>query len=52
MDDIQVIYNQEDEIIGLNVYLGMEGTNSDGHGEGKEEDINLDETLRKLQTDV
>jgi hypothetical protein len=30
----------------------MEGTNSNGHGGGKEEEINLVETLRKLQTDV
>jgi hypothetical protein len=32
--------------------LGLEGTNSNGHGGGKEEDINLVETIRKLQTDV
>jgi hypothetical protein len=36
----------------MNVQLGMEGTNSNGHGGGKEENINLDETIRKLQTDV
>jgi hypothetical protein len=36
----------------MNVQLGMEITNCNGHGGGKEEDINLDETLRKLQTDV
>jgi hypothetical protein len=29
----------------------MEGTNSNGHGGGKEEDINMVENLRKLQTD-
>jgi hypothetical protein len=52
MDDTQVVYSQEDEIRGLNVQLGMEGTNSNGHGGGKEEDINLAETIRKLQTDV
>lgn len=32
--------------------MGIEGTNSNGHGGGKEEDINLVETLRKLQTDI
>jgi hypothetical protein len=52
MDDTQIVYSQEDEIRGMNVQLGMEGTNSNGHGGGKEEDINLVETLRKLQTDV
>jgi hypothetical protein len=30
----------------------MEGTNSNGHGGEKEEDINMDETIRKLQKDV
>jgi hydroxymethylpyrimidine pyrophosphatase-like HAD family hydrolase len=32
--------------------LGLEGTNSNGHGGGKEEDINMTETLKILQTDV
>jgi hypothetical protein len=36
----------------MNVQLGMEGTNSNGHGGGKEKDINTAETLRKLQIDV
>jgi hypothetical protein len=36
----------------MNVQLGMEGTNSNGLGGGKEEEINLVETLRKLQIDV
>jgi hypothetical protein len=35
----------------LNVQLGLEGTNSNGHGGGKDEDVNLDETIIKLQTD-
>jgi hypothetical protein len=48
MDDTQVVYNQEDKIRGLNVQLGLEGTKSNGYGGGKEEDINLVETLRKL----
>ena len=52
MEEAQGTYIQEDEIIGMNVQLGMEGTNSNGLGGGKEEEINLVETLRKLQTDV
>jgi hypothetical protein len=52
MDDTQKVYIQEDEIIGMNVQLGMEGTKSNGHGGGKEEDINRAEALRKLQTNV
>jgi hypothetical protein len=52
MEDTQVVYIQEDEIKWLNVQLGLEGTNSNGHGGGKEEDINLDETLRQFFIDV
>jgi hypothetical protein len=52
MEDTQVVYKQEDEIIGLNFQLVLEGTHSNGHGGGKEEDINLAETIRKLQTYV
>jgi hypothetical protein len=51
MDDTHIVYSQEDEIKGINVQLDLEGTNSNGHG-GKEEYINLAETLRKLQTYV
>jgi hypothetical protein len=45
MDDTHISYNQEDEIRGLNVQLRMEGTNSNGHRGGREEDINLAETI-------
>ena len=48
MGDTHILYNQEDEFRGMDVQLGMEGTNSNGHGGGKEEDINLVETLRRL----
>jgi hypothetical protein len=36
----------------MNLHLGIEGKYSNGHGEGKDEDINLVETIRKLHTDV
>jgi hypothetical protein len=29
--------------------LGNEGTNSNGHGEGKDEKMNMEETIRNLQ---
>jgi hypothetical protein len=32
MDDTQVVFSQEDENKGLNVYLDREGTNFNGHG--------------------
>jgi hypothetical protein len=34
------------------VHMGNEGTNSNGHGEGKEESMNLVETIKSLQNDV
>jgi hypothetical protein len=34
----------------MNFQFDVEGTNSNRHGGGKEEDINLAKTLRKLQT--
>jgi hypothetical protein len=34
------------------VNIGNEGTNSNGHGEGKEENMNLVETIKILQKDV
>jgi hypothetical protein len=37
MEDTQGAYIQEDEIRGMDVHMGNEGTNSNGHGEGKEE---------------
>jgi hypothetical protein len=51
MDDTQVVFSQEDENKELNVQLDIERTNSNGHGGEKEEDINLDETIIKLQID-
>ena len=36
----------------MDVHLGMEGTNSNGHGEERNEDMNMDETIKNLQKDV
>jgi hypothetical protein len=41
MADTQGSYNHEDEIRGMYVNMGNEVTNSNGHGEGKEENMNL-----------
>jgi hypothetical protein len=49
MEDTQGAYIHEDEIIGMDVHLGIEGTNSNGHGEGKDEYMNMVETIRNLQ---
>jgi hypothetical protein len=52
MEDVQGIYSHEEEIRGMYVHMGNEGTNSNGHGEGKEESMNLVETIKSLQRDV
>jgi hypothetical protein len=52
MDDSQANYIQEHEIIGMYVHLGIEGTNSNGHGEGRDENMNMVETIKNLQKDV
>jgi hypothetical protein len=36
----------------MDVYMGIEGTNPIGHGEGKEESMNLAETIKNLQKNV
>ena len=45
-------YIQEDEIRGMDVHLGIEGTNSNGHGEGRDENMNMAKTIKNLQKDV
>ena len=41
MENAQGDSNHEQEIRGMYVNMGNEGTNSNGHGEGKEESMNL-----------
>jgi hypothetical protein len=48
----QMAYNHEDEIRGMYVIMGNEGTHSNGHEEGKVESMNLVETIKILQKDV
>jgi hypothetical protein len=36
----------------MHVHLGIEGTNSIGHGEGRDENMNMVETIKNLQRDV
>jgi hypothetical protein len=44
-------YSQEDEIRGMDVHLGIEGTNSNGHGDERNENMNMAETIKNLQKD-
>jgi hypothetical protein len=34
------------------VHLGIEGTKCNGHGEGRDENMNMVETIKNLQKDV
>ena len=52
MEATQGAYIHEDEIKGMHVNMGNEGTNSNGHGEGKEESMNLVETIKFFQKDI
>jgi hypothetical protein len=44
--------SQQYESRGMDVHLGIEGTNSNGHGEGRDENMNMVETIKNLQKDV
>jgi hypothetical protein len=49
MENAQGNYIQEDDIRGMDVHLGIEGTNSNGHGEGRDENMNMVETIKNFQ---
>jgi hypothetical protein len=36
----------------MDVHLGIEGTNSNGHGDERDENMNMTETIKNLQKDV
>jgi hypothetical protein len=46
------MYIHKYEVRGFVFILGNAGTKSNGHGEGKEERMNLVETIKSLQRDV
>jgi hypothetical protein len=52
MEEAQGNYSHPDESRGMDVHLGIEGTNSNGHGEEKNENINMAETIKNFQKDV
>jgi hypothetical protein len=52
MEETQGTYSQEDKIIGMDVHLGIGRTNSNGHGEGRDENMNMVETINNSQKDV
>ena len=48
MEEAQGNYSQQNESRGVDVHLGMEGTNSNEHGEERNEDMNMAETIKNL----
>jgi hypothetical protein len=52
MEYAQGNYRKEYEIRGMDVHLDIEGKNSNGHGEGRDENMNMVETIKNLQKDV
>ena len=36
----------------MDVHLGIEGTNSNGHGDERNENMNMEETIKNLQKDI
>ena len=52
MEEIRGNYSQQYESRRMNVHLDIEGTNSNGHGEERDESLNMIETIKNLQKDV
>jgi hypothetical protein len=52
MEETQRNYSKEDEIRMMDFHLGIEGTKSNGHGEERNENMNMAETITNLQKDV
>jgi hypothetical protein len=51
MEEAQGNYSQQDESRGVDVHLGIEGMNSNGHGEERNENIIMEEAIKNLQKD-
>jgi hypothetical protein len=52
MEEAQDAYSLEDEVRGMDVHLGVEGTNSNGHGEEIDKDVSMMKIIKNLQKDV
>jgi hypothetical protein len=52
MENAQIIYIHDDEVRGFHINLGNAEVESNGHGEGNLEIINLVDTIKSLQRDV
>jgi hypothetical protein len=52
MEEAQDAYSSENEVRGMDVHLGVEGTNSNGHGEEKNKEVSMMKLIKNLQKDV
>jgi hypothetical protein len=52
MEEAQDAYSSEDEVRGMDVHLGVEGTNSNGHGEEIDKEVSMMKIIKNLQKDV
>jgi hypothetical protein len=48
MEEEQENYSHQYESRGMDVHLSIEGTNSNGHGDERNENMNMVETIKKL----
>jgi hypothetical protein len=48
MEEAQGNYSHQDEIRGVDVHMGIEGMKSNGHGEERNEKMNMVETIKNL----
>ena len=52
MEEAQENYSHPEKRKGMDAHLDMEGMNSNRHGEGSNEDVNMVETIKNLQNYV
>jgi hypothetical protein len=52
MEEAWDTYSLEDEVRGMDVHLGVEGTNSNGHGEEIDKDVSMMKIIKKFQKDI
>jgi hypothetical protein len=49
MEEAQDAYSPEDEVRGMDVHLGVEGTNSNGHGEEIDKYVGMMKIIKELK---
>ena len=52
MEKAQGAYSSENEVRGMDVHLGVEGTNSNGNGEEIDKEGNMMKIIEKLQNNI